>query len=632
MAILNKYKRWQPILKTDLSQFWDIVISLDKSKSVTLDNNLTERCLVSLIDVNKEECLEENGICSCLNYKWDNSINDAHTYKFYDKEGHPQYTNNKDEVPIGIPYEKITLLEDIGYVGIDNGLIYYGGPGSVTNKEFFDIFVNSIYEIKPDDFRLHLKPVTGNTDVYSYEMSLETDEEGRKYYALKGGFFQGFYKLYGFDYQVLPYYLENSWTIETEIKPTYYIIDDKSLNVSHPQNNGIFFYMGTRAEDKFIQFYNCDLSKYLNRKQTIPEYCPGFLEYGYFAPDQEETEEKCDPCLFFNNEAPKTFNKTKAEYLAYFLNTYGISANKKNNVSATKEALSSYIDDPDYYEPDIVISGETITTKDGKPIDDSGYFEIKTDNKFLTFNRTKYGFTAANWDEDSMIVLTGSTNDIHTDNLYLLMNRSKSGYTVSSLDKYYSNNKKEYNFIPTIVGNAFALVANEDGSISYRYLVKDCNAKEGYQILTEKTFPNLVKNDEWNTITAVFTAINGLSDDANKLSLNDKKMKISIYVNGFLKFVSKELPIFDFRELPITYDKQEGVPFNISLGGGTQGLCDSVWLDYWYAFQKILPIEANFAGTFIGDIRSFKFYDCALELTEIQNNNNNNKKSPNKIS
>ena len=47
-------------------------------------------------------------------------------------------------------------------------------------------------------------------------------------------------------------------------------------------------------------------------------------------------------------------------------------------------------------------------------------------------------------------------------------------------------------------------------------------------------------------------------------------------MNGKLVLISKELPTFNFRELNDTPDKQEGVPFNISVGGGTQGLSDVI--------------------------------------------------------
>ena len=87
-----------------------------------------------------------------------------------------------------------------------------------------------------------------------------------------------------------------------------------------------------------------------------------------------------------------------------------------------------------------------------------------------------------------------------------------------------------------------------------------------------------------------------------------------------MKLVSKELPEFDFHELDDTFDKQEGVPFNISLGGGSQGLMESIWTNRKQMFKYILPIEENFAGTFMGDIRSFKFYTCKMESAQIKNN------------
>ena len=171
-----------------------------------------------------------------------------------------------------------------------------------------------------------------------------------------------------------------------------------------------------------------------------------------------------------------------------------------------------------------------------------------------------------------------------------------------------------------MLGNAFALKRNDDGSISYRYMIRDCDKEEKYSILEETSFPGLLNDNKWATVNIKFTILNGNGLNECGKPYGQRKMKIYIYVNGYLKFVSKELPEFNFRELKEHYEKQEGVPFNISVGGGTQGLCDSVWLDYSKAFEKILPIEKNFAGTFIGDIRSFRFYTCRLSLAEIRNN------------
>ena len=72
------------------------------------------------------------------------------------------------------------------------------------------------------------------------------------------------------------------------------------------------------------------------------------------------------------------------------------------------------------------------------------------------------------------------------------------------------------------------------------------------------------------------------------------------------------------RSLNDLSSKQEGVPYNISIGGGTQGLCDTIGIDYLSTPDSVLPLEQNFAGTFIGYLKSFKVYDCQLNYSVIQ--------------
>ena len=100
-------------------------------------------------------------------------------------------------------------------------------------------------------------------------------------------------------------------------------------------------------------------------------------------------------------------------------------------------------------------------------------------------------------------------------------------------------------------------------------------------------------------------------------------MKLSFYVNGKLKMITKEIPILELRELNDLYSKQEGVPYNMSVGGGTQGLCDVIYPLYRDNPSIIYPLEKYFAGSFIGDIKSFRFYSCLLNGNEIENNYKN---------
>ena len=85
-------------------------------------------------------------------------------------------------------------------------------------------------------------------------------------------------------------------------------------------------------------------------------------------------------------------------------------------------------------------------------------------------------------------------------------------------------------------------------------------------------------------------------------------------IYGKLKLVSQDLPKINFRPLNDLYSKQEGVPFNISIGGGTQGLCDVIYHDYRNLPEYMLPIEKYFAG---GEIQFFDFLGIGVTATLI---------------
>ena len=102
--------------------------------------------------------------------------------------------------------------------------------------------------------------------------------------------------------------------------------------------------------------------------------------------------------------------------------------------------------------------------------------------------------------------------------------------------------------------------------------------------------------------------------------LGGDKMKLMFYVNGKLKYITKELPRINMKALNEIYDKQEGVPYNISIGGGTQGLAETIQRNYMLNPTRTYPLEQNFAGTFIGYIKSFKIYNCFMEQMIIEHN------------
>lgn len=126
----------------------------------------------------------------------------------------------------------------------------------------------------------------------------------------------------------------------------------------------------------------------------------------------------------------------------------------------------------------------------------------------------------------------------------------------------------------------------------------------------------MVKNDEWNSINVRFVILPPRRDKCDK---RKRKMKIMIYVNGFLKLVSKELPTFNFHSLDECKEKQEGVPYSLSLGGGTLGLLEMITPDYYKVSNYCFPIERDFCGSFIGDIKCFRIYEGFADYSSILN-------------
>lgn len=650
MAIINKYKGKNPQIKLIKDEYWDFVLSSDITPQLN-NHSLTEKCLISYVDFSDNNCISsDNKFYSLPKYVWPNAKNDG------------------------------AELDDIGLTGIDNGLIHYK-KDRISNEEFLNILTNSKLTLEKDDFRFFLSPITGNTLEFSYPYNITKNNE--QFLELKGGFLQGFFKLFGFNYETLPSNIENGWCFEFVLRKKDYNTEFNILNETYPNNKGIFFYIGSRAENKFWEYYNVESNlfeenkrRYYNKDgyfaKTYPLSDSNVINADYFGEELEDdmvitdknyledfdyiNDKKC--CDLLNNYSSTIIwetccNKDKIckppMNLEYFLNEYGysnsnicpVNCNNDNicndNSSCENKCDDSYFIDEyiidnspftdvylaenDYFKPEIMLSEDVLTTtKDGYEITKNGYYEIKSDNKFLFFNHTETGFTVNNWTNEPFITFTGISSSFNP-NYFLLMNSTKTGYTTNTINEYISQFTNKYDVIKDIVYNAFALKISDDNSIGYKYLIRDCDSEQGYSIIEEYSKPNIIPIDEWAVINIKIKMLNP-NYDLCYVFTGKRRMKIYFYVNGNLIFISKELPEFNFKELNDTFDKQEGVPFNISIGGGSQGLCETIWLNYYDLPQNILPIEKNFAGTFIGDIKSFKFYNCLLNYQEIKNNYN----------
>lgn len=122
-------------------------------------------------------------------------------------------------------------LPDFGLTGYDVGL-----STSLTDGLELD-----------GDNTLELKLISHNDEngvnhTNDYQVYLVTGNTFGNYIYLNGGYFHGYFKLEGYDYELLPSRYPNGISIETLIDITDY-------------SKGIFLYLGTRSEDKYSPYF-----------------------------------------------------------------------------------------------------------------------------------------------------------------------------------------------------------------------------------------------------------------------------------------------------------------------------------------------------------------------------------------
>jgi hypothetical protein len=146
------------------------------------------------------------------------------------------------------------VLPDFGLTGFDNGRARY----------LYDSL-----SISANDTKLRLYPIgynnaTGGTfftpSGITPVVSGVTPFVGR-HFNLNGGYLQGFFKLEDYNYELLPARYGAGFTIETILR-----FDSDSFN------NGFFYYMGTRAEDKYLPAFSGESGVYTSEKNPLDSY------------------------------------------------------------------------------------------------------------------------------------------------------------------------------------------------------------------------------------------------------------------------------------------------------------------------------------------------------------------------
>jgi hypothetical protein len=265
-------------------------------------------------------------------------------------------------------------------------------------------------------------------------------------------------------------------------------------------------------------------------------------------------------------------------------------------------------------------SGTTATTLNDVYSGNTGFFYYmgtRAENKFWNVFSGETGYTTSSGIDLSPPSVTATTL---SGSPFLVYNGSEltSGCTfpgeITTITRERDRNAD-------IVQNALGFRIKDDCSIGYRYLTVsgECSGDTyvtGTSIEESYSLSGVVSTG-WTQVVVRFTAYNTLTD-CTLINDGRRKGRLDFFVNGYLKYTVDDFDEFLFKDLNEHREKQQGVPFNYSFGGGTQGLIESQTISGPDSEDGTLVIEENFAGSFKGCAAIFRMYGCSLDITTIR--------------
>jgi hypothetical protein len=448
---------------------------------------------------------------------------------------------------------------------------------------------------------------SGNTKETVYNIVTKTGDTIGVYNQLYGGFYQGFFKLFGYDYETFPTRTNEGWTVEMLIRPRY--VDEfapttgqTTLNLTYPQNENTFFYFGTRAENKFYHHASgspasdsgytrvtsvldgCLKTCACSNTGITYSRCVEVYEPLVYSP-QHNTD--CDCGCNLTTEVP---NGDKNPLYDSMSNTFSLrlSGDPKNPKVCVKV---------------LTFTGGCVTTGTC-PTTGITYQTGYTINEYCSSNQI------FDYCENLQADYTTKEHWILVDCVW-----ERNTY-FDTCDLYYRGGLgliSDTEYVDSLSNNSVLLI---QPPITH----------EGSPPAEQVEIVNL--NERW------------------LIEREDRLGVLKIYINGRLFYVINGFEEVIPRALNTDKEKQIGVPFNISWGGGTQGLRESLTFEEcptslsgltYQQDPECMPnetlsgtslsalttnilIEPTFGGSFDGAISQFRMYTEPLTYPEVIHN------------
>ena len=502
----------------------------------------------------------------------------------------------------------VTELCDIGLTGIDNGLVPNMSGETIEITTGLYTSVQDRFSRYKYDRRMKMHPITGfttsenrlwNDDSYTYDLSYVNAGGDIGYVAqLNGGFYQGFYKIAGYDYQVFPERVSLGWTAEFMLKYRWTGDTSVGLNNRYPDNKGTFFYMGARAENKFYHYAD-----------------------GSPAQDTGYTRVTSGLTCMHTCGCSSSAN-TASTCLSVYQISGGTSTNCSCGCNCQCSVTAQYPEsDPLYDEVSnalsLRLSGDT-----GNPKLCVKVFRItggcETSGTCLTGLTYTTGTSVTEWCSTKGIFdfCSGTTypNVEHWVQIDAVFQRNEWLDTCDLYDKGGLGLIVSTVFTATSANNSISLIE-----------------------------PPLTHEQPYDPATTEVVKFNDMWNEEIYYRLGTLKF----YVNGRLFMVAENFEEIIPRLLNTERENQIGVGYNISLGGGTQGLHDNLTfsggcppdlsgINYqqdpeclttydldntiYSGLTTQIQLETLFGGSMIGEISAFRMYTEPLNAAQIKHN------------
>ena len=502
----------------------------------------------------------------------------------------------------------VTELCDIGLTGIDNGLVPNMSGETIEITTGLYTSVQDRFSRYKYDRRMKMHPITGfttsenrlwNDDSYTYDLSYVNAGGDIGYVAqLNGGFYQGFYKIAGYDYQVFPERVSLGWTAEFMLKYRWTGDTSVGLNNRYPDNKGTFFYMGARAENKFYHYADGSPAQ----------------DTGYTRVTSGLTCMHTCGCSSSTN--------TASTCLSVYQISGGSSTNCSCGCNCQCSVTAKYPEkDPLYDEVSnalsLRLSGDT-----GNPRLCVKVFRItggcETSGTCLTGLTYTTGTSVTEWCSTRGIFdfCSGTTypNVEHWVQIDAVFQRNEWLDTCDLYDKGGLGLIVSTVFTATSANNSVSLIE-----------------------------PPLTHEQPYDPATTEVVKFNDMWNEEIYYRLGTLKF----YVNGRLFMVAENFEEIIPRLLNTERENQIGVGYNISLGGGTQGLHDNLTFSggcppelsgityqqdpeclttydldntIYSGLTTQIQLETLFGGSMIGEISTFRMYTEPLNAAQIKHN------------